>query len=395
MMRQLLAVLCMWLSVGLLYSQSVDWDRQFGTDSPDGAVAVTVQGSGVYIVGYSDRALPGPDSSGDGTVFLRKMDANGNVVWTRRFSPVGQSVPTSVAANGTGIYVVGHRHVDWLFIKGGSNDDAFVSKFSFNGEHLWTRMINLGWHNAATAVATSSSGVLVSGWTRKYPLSHHKGYLRLYAGNGETLWTRETDDRDSKVIGVAANRSDAYVTGIIGGEFPPTDTFVSRYNSAGTVLWTTRFSTSGYRVFGIVVDATGIYVAGTANTSPWRQLSPDKIFGFVRKYSFDGVVLWTETFPTGPFSIYREMRVAVGDSGIYIAGNSDSLILENDCSGYSYVRKFGANGQSEWTCPFGASRQQETLGIAATGSSVYTVGRLPHASKDQTDAFLIKLSLPD
>ncbi|MEZ4633802.1 MAG: hypothetical protein R2856_02280 [Caldilineaceae bacterium] len=70
--------------------------------------------------------------------------------------------------------------------------------------------------------------------------------------------------------------------------------------------------------FALVADATGLYVVGqTAGMLP-GQVQVGMRDALIRKYSFDGTVLWTRQFgTTGDDSA---SQVAVDSTGVYVAG---------------------------------------------------------------------------
>src|SRR6266567_9072765 len=82
---------------------------------------------------------------------VRKHDARGNELWSRRFenSPISN---VAVDVSG-GVYVVGPGP--------GWERDIFVSKLSSQGNLLWTRQIGRG---GGAIVAPDNSGIYVA-WT--------------------------------------------------------------------------------------------------------------------------------------------------------------------------------------------------------------------------------------
>jgi hypothetical protein len=82
------------------------WTYQFGSANPDSAFGVDVDASGVYVAGNTSGTLPG--STGSGSAFVRKYEANANLAWTRQFGPTsGLAAPRGIAVDASGIYVAG------------------------------------------------------------------------------------------------------------------------------------------------------------------------------------------------------------------------------------------------------------------------------------------------
>src|SRR5437867_4288428 len=88
-------------------AQELQWLREFGTAGSEVGYAVAVDASDVYVAGPTDGALPGQTNAGGNDAFLRKYDADGTEVWTRQFGSLDYDDAESVAADVSGIYVVG------------------------------------------------------------------------------------------------------------------------------------------------------------------------------------------------------------------------------------------------------------------------------------------------
>ncbi len=80
--------------------QPTAFREQFGGATADGATDVAVDPSGnVFIVGYALAELP--NATGTGKVFVRKLDASGTVLWTKRYCTDCQWFPSAaIGANG-------------------------------------------------------------------------------------------------------------------------------------------------------------------------------------------------------------------------------------------------------------------------------------------------------
>lgn len=91
---------------------NVSWTRQFGTSAVDWAYSVALDASGLYVAGLTVGTLAGETSSGGGDGFLRKYDLIGNVLWTRQFGSSSGDAAFAVTIGGSGVYVVGQTDAD-------------------------------------------------------------------------------------------------------------------------------------------------------------------------------------------------------------------------------------------------------------------------------------------
>ena len=89
-------------------AQTVQWIRQFGTSGNNQARGVAVDSTGVYVAGsVSSDALPNQTSAGGSDAFVRKYDSNGLELWTRQFGTARNDDAYGVSVDSTGVYVVG------------------------------------------------------------------------------------------------------------------------------------------------------------------------------------------------------------------------------------------------------------------------------------------------
>ncbi|MBI2820490.1 MAG: hypothetical protein HYX73_10970, partial [Acidobacteria bacterium] len=255
--------------------------------SYDEAWGVAVDATGVYVAGITGGALPGQTSVGGDDAFVRKYDFSGNLLWTHQFGTSNPDSARGVAVDAAGVYVVGT-------ILSGSlpgqtsagNYDAFVRKYDSNGNELWTRQFGTASPDQARGVAVDATSVYIVGGTN--------GALP-----GQT----------------SAGSSDA---------------FVRRYDANGTELWTRQFGSSSFgfdEALGVAVDSTGVYVTGTAGGTLPGQTSAGAGDAFVRKYDATGAELWTLQFGSDNFfSSDWAYGVAVDTSAVYVGGRTTGTL---------------------------------------------------------------------
>jgi autotransporter-associated beta strand protein len=385
------------------------WTRQFGTGPGDEATGVAVHASGVYVIGYTFGSLPGQASAGDTDAFVRKYDFAGNELWTRQFGTDGIDVALGVAADASGVYVAGYTEGTLPGQTGAGGIDAFVRKYDFSGNVLWTRQFGSAGADSAHGVAADASGVYVVGGTGgALPGQASAGgldaFVRKYDADGNESWTRQfgTPDLD-EALGVAADASGVYLAGDTDGTLPGQvnaggrDAFVRKYDGSGNELWTRQFGTeTNDRVSGVSTAAARVYLVGdTGGTLP-GQASAGGGDAFVRTYDADGNELWTQQFGTDSND---EAFGAAGDaSGVYVAGATNGALPGQTLAGSvdPFVRKYDVDGNELWTRQFGTSERDLAYAVAVDASGVYvaggTYGIFPgQASAVAPDAFVTKL----
>ena len=83
------------------------WARQLASPGYEQAYGVAVTASSVYVTGYTNNTLPGQTSAGGNDAFVARYDAAGNLLWVRQFGSAGSDQANGVAADASGVYVVG------------------------------------------------------------------------------------------------------------------------------------------------------------------------------------------------------------------------------------------------------------------------------------------------
>jgi hypothetical protein len=379
----------------------IEWVRQSGTNLTDGVGGISVDSTGVYVAGHTFGTFPGQTSAGFIDGLVRKYDANGTELWTRQFGTSFADNLLGISVDSTGVYVAGYTQGTFPGQTSAGSADAFVRKYDANGNVIWTRQFGTSSADGIFGISVDSTGIYVAGQTLgTFPGQTSAGsadaFVRKYDANGTELWTRQFGTSfEDRPYGISVDSTGVYVAGYTYGTFPGqtsagfVDGFVRKYDANGTELWTRQFGTSSEDfLFGISVDSTGVYVAGwTVGTFP-GQTSAGFIDGFVRKYDANGTELWTRQFGTS--SDDRLFRISVDSTGVYVAGWTTGTFPGQTSAGDydAFVRKYGANGTELWTCQFGTSFEDNLLGISVDSTGVYVAGHTFGTFPGQTSAGL-------
>jgi hypothetical protein len=92
---------------GIAHAAPVGWVDEFGSSESDIAWGIAVQGTDVYVDGWTSGELPGQTSAGLGDGYVRRIDAAGNEVWTRQFGTSAEEFIVALAVDATGVYATG------------------------------------------------------------------------------------------------------------------------------------------------------------------------------------------------------------------------------------------------------------------------------------------------
>lgn len=202
------------------------WSRWIATETPDRASAIAVHPSGVYVAGATQGTLPGQTSAGDSDGFLRKYGFDGTEVWTRQFGSSGSDEILSLALDDSGLYLAGMTDAIMPGQASAGETDAFLLKYDFNGQAVWTRQFGTPGYDDALGLAVHAQGVYFAGNTRGALPGHANAgdfdaFVRKYDLNGGVVWTQQFGTKGhEELLGIAADASGVYAVGVTDGALP-------------------------------------------------------------------------------------------------------------------------------------------------------------------------------
>ena len=318
------------------------WTDQIATDRVDRGYSVDAGPAGIAVAGIvgNDRFLPGESSAGDEDAFVRLYTAAGTISWTEQFGTSSWEAAHGVAVDSTGVYVVGETEGAFSGYTNPGGSDAYVRKYDLAGNPLWIDQFGGAVNDTiGKEAAVTTSGLYVAGETQEtlpgQPAAvDQEAFVRKYDLSGNEEWTRQfgmTTLRGEYVWALAADATGVYVGGSTRGALPGQSNpgfqmqgFLRRYDASGTEDWTLQIAASDWcEIRGISVDASGLYVAGSFEGSlPGHPaLGATLADAFVRKYDFDGNLIWTRVF-AGYDNDFAAGGVAAGSSGVFVAAHS-------------------------------------------------------------------------
>jgi hypothetical protein len=159
------------------------WIRQFGSAGDDYGVAVGTDGAGnVFVAGSAGAGLSERTSPGGRTAFLRQYDATGVALWTDQFDTGAADDAWDVAVTDEGTaYLVGVTERALPGQRSAGGNDAFVRLYSQGGREVWTNQYGTPEDDYALAVAVAPDGGLtIAGSTRGALGGRSQGNLDAY-----------------------------------------------------------------------------------------------------------------------------------------------------------------------------------------------------------------------
>jgi hypothetical protein len=325
------------------------WTRQFGTAGDDAATVVgslDVEDRNIYVGGLVSAALPGQSYAGDWDAFVRRYDPAGHEVWTRQFGTEGPDVVQGISVNHGSVYIGGFTSGALPGQTHAGGVDGFVRMYDEQGGELWTRQFGTSGVDMVWSLAAGGTGVYVVGQTDgALPGQSSAGgvdaFIRKYDKAGNEVWTRQFGTSGSDALhGVAIHDEVVYAAGEVQGTLPDQtssggfDAFVQKYDPTGGTTWTRQFGTTGRdNIWGVEADETGVFVVGFVGGALPGQTYAGVVDAFVRWYGDDGSLRFTFQFGTPGPDIANDVAFEEPEKGVYVAGATSGPLLGQPYSG--------------------------------------------------------------
>lgn len=221
------------------------WTRLLGTSRFETGLAVTTGLDGsIYISGSTDGPLDGQSKFGDQDAFVTKYLQDGTKVWTRLIgtsdTDYGQALATGIDGS---IFVIGYAGGP---LDGKTPYGTFFTKLTPSGEVIWTRMIatysnGYGLPNTRAITTDREGSIYISGNTQS-GIGQSDAFVMKYSSDGEVIWTRflgtiSTDIANGLTVG---SDGSIYVGGLTTGDLDgqinsgASDTFLIKLKAPDT-----------------------------------------------------------------------------------------------------------------------------------------------------------------
>jgi len=369
-------------------SPSPSFCKAIGGDKDDwGSSLIQTSDSGYAIAGsysffgYKDEV----DEVYAGDVYLVKLDANGNLQWTKTIGGEKTDVGFSLIQTSDGGYAI----AGYTKSLGAGGEDVYVVKLDAKGNLQWTKTIGGPADEVGfSLIQTSDGGYAIAGKTESFGAGGADVYVVKLDANGNLQWTKTIGGPASEAGSSLIQTADGgyaiagYTTSFGAGL---SDAYLVKLDANGNLQWTKTIGGKDFEDgYSLIQTSDGGYVIAGYT----RSFGAGGADVYVVKLDANGNLQWTKTIG-GPESEEGNSIIQTSDGGYAIAGFTYSFGAgKTDV----YVVKLDAKGNLQWTKTIGGPKSELGLSLIQTSDGGYAIaGHTESFGAGETDVYVVKL----
>ena len=337
------------------------WTRYIGTPGTDYGYSVKQTADGGFV-------LTGVTySSGDGDVYLLKVDAGGDSLWSRTYGGPAEDAGRYVSVCADGGYVI----AGYTYSYGAGDADLFLIRTDAGGDTIWTRVYGgADYDEGACVIQTDEGGFLAVGHAESWWIRSEAWIIKTDA-DGDSVWTRRFGEVNNTYAYEAVETTLGGQTYSVGGAcrglYTSNNFYLIRMEEDGDTLWTGAYGGTGWDdCHGLDrTDDLGFVLAG--RTTSFGALGWDY---YVVRADAGGDTIWHRIYGGSGYDYAYSVK-ETPDGGYIIVGETDSY---GHGSVDAYAVKVDANGDSIWTRAFGSTQIDRAYEVRLTSDNGYIIG---------------------
>jgi hypothetical protein len=357
-----------------------------------------------YIPTYDNGfAMTGSTASygaGGTDIYLSKLDANHNVLWTKTYGGLLNDISTYIRQTlDSGYLLVGTTESF-----GAGNTDAIAIRTDQQGTVLWSKTYGgPGGDQFLKGEALNDGNFIMVGNTNSYGAGDQDIMIMKLGPSGDTLWT--------SIIGGSVYDAALGVTPVNDGGFAFAgrtysygeglrDALLFKTDVDGNLLW---FRTYGGQLTDEATFVRQTFDNGFIATGATETFTINGIYDvYLLKTDSTGMLQWSKTYGGDKVDASYDVRQTT-DSGYVLTGFTDSYAssfrisgnqppgILGDDSSHVLLLKTDANGDTLWSRAFGSNRTDEAYSVFQSADGGYYVGAYSNSfsGTDSTDIYII------
>lgn len=387
------------LSAAYVSTENIDfgqgdvlWAKTYGGRGSDGGRAFcTTRDGGFLLVGYT--FAPGAT---DADVLVVKTDADGNMVWARRFGGAGTEYGNACVETGDGYLILGYTTSF-----GAGSKDIYLLKIDSEGNEIWSKTFGGKSWDVGTAICKAVEGYyFVCGFTHSFGFGEEDIYLLKISAEGDTIWSRTFSgwrmDMANSVH--ATEDGGCVIAASSGSQSVNTDFYLAKISGAGEREWSQSYNATGEHGHGFdwckgssPAGDSGWILAGYSDCNDMMDV-------VVVKTDASGNEEWLASFGNEPFYDYGNAICEVPGAGYVVVGITKSMVRPSEAHNNTYdndiyLVNLDADGNIAWQKEIGkdGSEWANAVNIHPDGNLVL-LGHTDGSATASLDVLLIKIA---
>jgi hypothetical protein len=264
------------------------WTRAIGGPGADfGWDILTARDDGYIIVGFTNSFGAGGDD-----VYVIRTDAEGSALWTRTYGGSGDERAWAFHETSDGGYVIAAQTRSY----GAGDWDLYLIRIEAAGDTVWTRTLGgPGIDRAFATEPTRDGGSVFAGITSNDAAGPLDATLIRVDSAGDVVWAHSYGDEGSDIgHGVALAPDGGFLLVGYSDSFGAgnSDIYLVRTDSTGAALWTRTVGDAGDDRAMMAAPMTGGGYAIAGYASGGAQYWSARLTAV----SEEGATLWNESF---------------------------------------------------------------------------------------------------
>ncbi|TKJ42474.1 hypothetical protein CEE37_01970 [candidate division LCP-89 bacterium B3_LCP] len=304
--------------------------------------------------------------NGSADVYLVKVDANGDTVWTKTFGGFSYESGTGIIQTTDGGYII----IGDTFSFGPGDCDIYLIKTDENGNEEWSEAYGGTGRDAGNdVIQTSDNGYILVAETWSYGPGEESIFIIRTDSNGITQWERTFGGSNcDEGFSIRQTSDDGFVIAGCTNSFSMSSSFYDMYliktDAFGIEQWSRTYGGSGSDVGHDVMQTPdgGYIITGATNSSGAGMYDVCLL-----RTDADGNPTWTQTY--GGTSAEEGHSVDLtSDNGFIVTGYSLSYSPPG-----VYLLKTDASGSEEWHKMFACGYSSVGYAVDQTNNEGYFI----------------------
>jgi hypothetical protein len=336
--------------------------------------------------GYAIAGTTTSFGAGLSDAYLVKLDANGNLQWTKTIGGKEFEDGYALIQTADGGYAIAGQTNSF----GAGGYDVYLVKLDANGNLQWTKTIGGKKDDVGlmALIQTSDGGYAIAGATNSFGARNGDVYVVKLDANGNLQWTKTIGGKKED-LGLSLIQTSDGGYAIAGGTRSfgagNEDVYVVKLDAHGKLQWTKTIG-GPKRDWGnsLIQTADGGYaIAGSTFSFGAGQLDI-----YVVKLDANGNLQWTKTIGGKDWDAGISL-IQTSDGGYAIVGHTKSFGAGGEDV---YLVKLDADGKLQWTKTIGGENDDRGFSVIQTSDEGYAIaGSTTSFGARGRDVYVIKL----